>query len=337
MVALLEAVAAPASRPKRAGERSIGFRHEITDAISTQLGIAQLPADLDSAVRAQFSASGGPASLFGLLTAHSYLSGGGADPERAMPAAAAMEFLVAAASVLDDLQDGDEVSGIDRALPGSGAELVALLMSLSQRAMGSIQSSEISCERIVAAHSLLARFELRALAGQHESNAMDLGSEPSLSDATDSVEAKSGSFGRLAAELGATLASSDRDLVEDHGTFGQHLAVIDQLQNDVAGIWPGDESSTDIELGRGTPPLVFALEVPSGVSEAADEVKRALKETGNSDPVKGEARVREALFKSGAVHYSWIVAAVHRAKAANIARNIGRENPESTLADLLAA
>jgi geranylgeranyl pyrophosphate synthase len=301
------------------------------------LELARLPADLDSAVRAQFSAASGPASLFGLLTAHSYFSGGGVDSDDAMPAAAAMEFLVAAASVLDDLQDGDEVSGIDQTLEGSGAELVALLMSLSQSAMGALDGSAIPSERIVAAHSLLAKFELRALAGQHESNAMDLGAGPSLSDATNSVEAKSGSFGRLAAELGATLASSDEDLIEAHGTFGQHLAVIDQLQNDVAGIWPGEETSTDIELGRGTPPLIFALEVPSGVSEAADEVKRALKETGGSDSVRDEARVREALFKSGAVHYSWIVAAVHRAKAASIARNIERENPESRLADLLAA
>ena len=78
----------------------------------------------------------------------------------------------------------------------------------------------------------LARFELAALGGQHVANAMEVNQIPSLEMATDATSAKSGSFGRLAAEVGAALATPIEELISAHGEVGYHLAVADQFQNE---------------------------------------------------------------------------------------------------------
>ena len=271
---------------------------------------------------------------FGEMTAYAFESAGGSDIEAALPAAAAVEFTACAAAVLDDLQDLDPIPSINPDDPGAGAELVALLMSLANHAMSGLDGKVVDASRAVSAQQRLARFELSALAGQHRANRLDMAQNPSLEAATEATSAKSGTFGRLAAEVGAALATPDEELISIHGEVGYHLAVAAQFQNDVSAIWPRGSEGTDIELGRSTPPLIFALEVPDGVNQAADQVKDALghrSESGERD----EERIREALFRSGAVHYAWIVAAVHRAKAASAARRCKEANPVSRIADLL--
>ena len=296
-----------------------------------------LPPALDSAVRAQFArgrrARQGPWTLFGLLALCAFESAGGEVLVDAAPAAAAIEFAAAAGSVLDDLQDLDTVAGIEEDRPGAGAELVALLMVLSQRAMGSLNSDRVMPGRALAAHGILSRFELDALVGQHQSVEQSDRTNTTLEEATNVTHAKSGSIGRLAAEVGASLATDDRDCITRHGSFGWHAAVIDQMQNDIAGVWPGGGPSTDIPLGRMTPPIVFALQVPKGVSAAADEVKTDLHDTRRTPA--DEERVRAALFRSGGIHYVWITAAVHKARAMRIAHGEALRNPGSRLADLL--
>ncbi len=335
MVALQETVV-PSSRPPMAGRRPGEYAGMIAKAVDREITSATLPISLSRVAHAQFDEREDAASVFGLLTLYTYESAGGEYIADAVPAAAAVELVAAAASVLDDLQDMDPVPGVDRDDPGAGAELVALLLSLSQRALTSMESRDLSCDRLVNAQKSLANFEIMALAGQHMANGMSNRSSASLNAASDAVAAKSGSFGRLAAEVGAALGTDSLAAVETHGDFGEHVAIIDQLQNDVSGVWPGGETSTDIELGRQTPPLVFALEVPSGVSRAADEVKEALRHRDASGN-RSEQRVREALFRSGAVHYAWIIAAIHKARASEIAHAWSEMNPNSRIADLLTA
>ncbi len=307
--------------------------------IENQIAEAQLPPRLSQAVRAQFGTANervhDSCSRFGLLTVYAFESAGGDPPDDAAPAAAAVELAAAAASVLDDLQDLDEVPEVDKASPGAGAELVALLLVLSQRAMAMVDPGRIPHERITAAQNVLSHFELKALIGQHRSNVLGQNKEVNLEEATDALAGKSGAFGQLAAQVGASLATEDPSLVADHGEFGRHVAIIGQLENDVAGIWPGGEPSTDILLERQTPPVVFALQVPEGVSRAADEVKAALR--AGRDGVIDESEVRRALYRSGAVHYAWIVAGVHRARASRIARAQSARNPQSRMATLLGA
>ena len=309
----------------------------IAEEIERQVQHAAFPPVLDSAVRAQFAPGArtrqGPWTLFGLLALHAFESAGGVALEAAAPAAAAVEFVAAAGSVLDDLQDLDAMAGIDDSQPGAGAEVVALLMVLSQRAMASLDFERVVPERALTAYGILSRCELDGLVGQHRSIGQSDRTDVTLGEAADAACAKSGSFGRLAAEVGASLATDDHDCIERHGRFGWHAAVIDQMQNDIAGVWPGGEPSTDISLGRMTPPVVFALELPQGVSEAADEVRSALRDRGKT--LVDESRVREALFRSGGIHYAWIAAAVHKARAMRIADGEALRSPGSRLADLL--
>jgi len=308
----------------------------IAKQIDSLIALALLPPALSRAVRAQFEEGGrkrqGPWTLFGLLVLYAFESGGGCAPEHAAPAAAAVEFAAAAGSVLDDLQDLDPVAEIDSDRPGAGAELIALLMTLSQRAMASLEHGPIPPGRVLAAHGILSRFELRGLAGQHNSIEQSGRTDVTLEESATASCAKSGSFGRMAAEIGAPLATDDGECIARHGRFGWHVAVVDQMQNDVAGVWPDGQPSSDIALGRVTPPVAFALQVPEGASKAADEVKSAFADTGSPPD---EARIREALFRSGGVHYAWILAAVHMSRARRIAEEEVRRSRCSRLADLL--
>lgn len=337
MVSLLERTAS-SSRPPEAGRRSGSQSNLVAAEVARQIGLADLPPSLGELTHAQFarrdSEADAPPMPFGEMTAYAFDSAGGGDILAALPAAAAVEFTACAATVLDDLQDLDPIPGVNPDDPGAGAELVALLMSLANHAMSGLDGRVVDASRAVSAQGRLARFELGALGGQHMANAMAVDQNPSLEMATDATSAKSGTFGRLAAEVGAALATPNEELISAHGEVGYHLAIADQFQNDVSGIWPGGSDGTDIELGRSTPALIFALEVPDGVNQAADQVREALRDRTNSGE-RNEERIREALFRSGAVHYAWIVAAVHRAKAATAVEMCKQANPESRIADLL--
>ena len=238
----------PSRRGATACELDTGSLGEIiAREVEHQTALAALPPALELAVRAQFETGGrsrqGPWTLFGLLALYAFESAGGETPGDAAPAAAAIEFAAAAGSVLDDLQDLDPVAGIDESRPGAGAELVTLLMVLSQLAMASLDRDRITAERVLAAQATLSTFELRALMGQRKSIDQSKQTNISLEDSIEAAHSKSGSFGQLAAEVGASLATEARECVARHGKFGRHAAVTDQMQNDVAGVWPG---------GRGT-------------------------------------------------------------------------------------
>ena len=321
--------------PSKRNTRSAG--RLVARAIEGQIGSAELPSALRVAVRAQFKPSRrrptGSCSLFGLLTMYAFESAGGGPIASAAPAAAAVEFAAAAGSVLDDLQDSDPIPGIDCTTPGAGAELVALLLLLSHRSLAAGDREHTTADGVLAAYELCARCELMALGAQHASIGQNYEAGVTLEEAVQTSCGKSGSFGRLAAEVGATLATADPSCITRHGDFGWHAVVVDQMQNDIAGVWPGGEASTDLRLGRLTPPIAFALQVPVGTSAAADGVKSALRGAVHDRP--DEASVREAVFRSGGVHFAYIQAALHRARAMRIARDEVRFNPSSQLADLL--
>lgn len=307
-------------------------RSLVSREVQRQIGYAKLPADLETLVRAQFHKSARTCdkgcSLFGVLPLYCFESAGGGPVNLAVPASAAVEFVATAASVLDDLQDGDEVPQLGKNDQGAGVELVALLLVLSQKALASLHSNRIPANRIINAFEVVARHEVAGIAGQHESNELTSSEESVLEKAIRRSAAKSGSIGRLAAEVGAALATDDIDIIGRLGDFGWHTAIIDQAQNDVAAIWPQGERSSDLTLRRVTPPVAFATHL-------VERDKQSLLQEAIAGRL-GETHAREVFFSSGAIHFTWVLAALHRAKATTIARELSLVTRASRLEDLLS-
>ncbi|MFW6175065.1 MAG: polyprenyl synthetase family protein, partial [Chloroflexota bacterium] len=257
----------------------------------------------------------------------SYKSAGGRSPGAGIRAAAAVALLMAAANVLDDLHDEPRAYSQEEA--ASECDTVCALLLLSGRALHGTRELGVESDRVMAAHEMANYATLRALAGEVADVEASGAANLSVDEAFRITQEKAGALGRLAGCIGAALASKKEDVIQAHGDFGFHMAVVGQLINDVSAVRPGGSPSTDLELFRKTPPIAFALSLPSGVNRFADEVRRAYSSKGSHDE-EVEA-LREGVSRSGGVHYVWMRAAGHRAQAIETARRISEVCPDSEL------
>ena len=243
-------------------------------------------------------------------------------------AGAAMEFLLTAGDILDDLQDGahqaHDLSGPGAVLFSTRqAELVVALLLLSEQAMLSFDGSLIPYERAAQAAKLFCDLKVKAFAGQvdevHEI-------EPGPDDPAHSLEVvqkKSGNLGKAAGAIGAALGTSDISRMQLAAEFGERLGIICQLNNDIADLWPTGGKLEDLAAGKSTLPVAFANALGgaplSGVSNGAPDL----------------SAVRDHVFESGGIHFTYVHIAVQLVKAGGIARQIEQTNPRSRLSELL--
>ncbi|MBI4305725.1 MAG: polyprenyl synthetase family protein [Chloroflexi bacterium] len=315
-----------------------GLANLVANEVGRQTKSVGLPDSLAATVRRQMDASGvsvdaDEPSAFGLLVLLSYEAAGGRDPIDAGPAAAAIQFLISAGDVLDDIQDGDPVSSLDAQDSSQQSELVACLLALSHASMASLSPRKLTARRILGAFKALSTLQLAALAGQHRDVEISVAEVAGVERAEAIIAAKSGSLGRAAAETGARLATDDSDALHQIGYFGMEWAITAQALNDVAGVWPGGTEGTDIVRGRLTLPVALGLGSKSADSELVARLGDLISRAGADASAEREARA--LLHKSGAIHKAWAYAAVHHARAAAIARTIEGHNPQSKLQLLL--
>ncbi len=264
-----------------------------------------------------------PSSLLAQLTCQSFFSSGGTDLKLVLPLAAAMEFFIAAADVVDDLQDGD---GDKYENVGDAAELVYLLLVCAHRSIGAIQEKP----RVTELLNTFTQYELIAMGGQHDDIATSSQPDVSVDMALDIASRKSGTFGQSAAHLGSLLAARDECLNSLHAEFGSLVTTIAQLSNDIAGVWPGSDPSTDMILRRKTVPIAAGLSgtqlsYPSHYSEAFLAVTDE----------RTDLCARHVLRDSGAIHTAWKIAEGLRRKAESIGVLIRVQNSESRLLELV--
>lgn len=314
------------------------LRIAFSEALHRGVNESGLPPAIQERIEGCLRGIGGPlnpqsSSRLPLLAALSYESAGGTRTVVAAQLAAAMGFILTAADVLDDLQDGDSPPEYaDRS-----AEMIFALLLLGHRALANTTPFVGDKGRIATALGNLDDLWLSALGGQHTEIMYSSWTTVSAEQALDATAAKSGSLGRCAASVGAILSTDDAEEVEMYGYFGALVGVVSQLINDVDGVRPEGGPSTDLALGRKTLPVAYVLEVPEGVSAAADWARNAILEHSSEDrdfSETDEAMLREAIYDSGAVHYSWINAAAHHAHAIEIFEQIRARRPSSRL-DLL--
>lgn len=227
------------------------------------------------------------------------------DGSAAVAAAAMVELAIAASNVVDDVID-DEWNEQD--LPAGRALNGALaLLGLAQRPVGELAQS-LGPERAVQIGDLLAHGIAAACAGQDLD--LQLEATPNVSEeaAHEMTRRKSGTLVATACQVGAAVATEDREVVRLAGTLGGHIGVVAQLLNDIRGVVVG----TDLRRRKKSLPVAYAVRCAR-----EEHISRLLDwyEGRGSADAGDEREIATLIRELGAVDYAWVVAEAHRQEA----------------------
>jgi competence protein ComQ len=197
----------------------------------------------------------GEKCVFGQLTSlHCRMFGGNA--ERAYAAAAAIELMILALDIYDDLQDRDNEtvpwSHVDPALALNAAIGLQALSIDQMRRIGDWEE-EVAGKSAEAA-DILNRGVLRAVNGQH----MDLLNESDTEEeCLRMIADKSGVLVSTSCLVGTVMATDEHhELVT---AYGEALGIAAQIRNDIAGIERWDLRN-DLLFRKRTLPILYVLE-----------------------------------------------------------------------------
>jgi geranylgeranyl pyrophosphate synthase len=316
-------------------QTSESIRSEIVEIIhSADLGAGLQKSVLDALGSKTRVLPEGKPNLCSALIIRSHESAGGRDTSEIRPVVAAMEMLLAAYDVVDDLEDDEVPIPEDRRDLGQTLETVCSLLMLCHKAIGRLSDSGMPPGRVLNLYKIIDKLGLDALRGQNMDMAFELQSDVPVEAAINASSLKSASLVRCAAELGAAAATGDEDIIRLHAHFGWHFGLVLQLMNDISAVWPGESQKSDLRLKKKTLPIAFALSLAE--SNGDRQHSRVVKRYYEGDRSTSEDDVKLALWRCGAIHYTWIVAAKAKASAATISRFLersGRDTPK--LSELL--
>jgi geranylgeranyl pyrophosphate synthase len=259
----------------------------------------------------------GKPNLCAALTYLSYCSAAREESLRVVPAVAAMEMLMAAGDLMDDIQDGEAALPQDRRSLGITLETVSCLLMLCHSAIIRLQTN-LPPARVLRGLAAFDALGLDALRGQTLDMDMETRPDVSVEDSLYASRLKSASLTRCAAELGATLGTDNVVEIGLHAQFGWHFGLMMQLMNDIVAVWPGGPNKSDLRLRKKTLPVAFALNLPQESSRHVRLVQ-SFYESPKAHAAS-EEEVKLSLWRCGAIHFTWIVAAREKAKAEGIVR-----------------
>ena len=231
--------------------------------------------------------------------------------EHAIPAAAALQFLKAAAEVFDDIEDEDSSESLSaRYSTALATNAATTLLILAERAVTRLRGRGVEDYITIRVMDAVNSFCTTACAGQH----LDLSLISEMSVSEDEylrvVGMKSASKAECACHIGALLAKAKQELVDMFTKFGHNLGMASQISNDIQGIIRG----SDIANCRMTLPVIYALAQTDG--EVCNQLKLIFgKQAG---PVPDPTPIKDLLFSTGAVYYATIKMEFYKQRALDI-------------------
>jgi len=232
--------------------------------------------------------------------------------EHAVPAAAAIELFVAAADLLDDIEDGDYDFLLKHqySIAQANNAVVALLM-LGQKAVTLLRREKVPADTVVSVMQSLVSSGLVACGGQHaefDRRGADLSEE----DYMRLIEMKSGALTECACQVGALLATDDGRVIDSYALFGKRIGLAGQLANDARSIANSRIGQSDIARKKRTLPIIYGLKQAQGAD--ATFLKSIFAGPDEVTP-EAESEVRRILMALGAVQYTLVLAQIERQKA----------------------
>lgn len=208
-----------------------------------------------------------------LLTCEALCGG----PDRALPAAAAIEILHNFSLVHDDIQDGDRTRrgrpttwtlwGIPQAINAGDA-----LWAVSTRTL--LRAAEhpgVSPDTVLHALRMLNDASLTMIEGQALDIAFETQDRVTEDRYLDMIARKTGALIARSISIGALFGGATPDTLPAFERYGALIGRIFQVRDDVLGIW-GDEAVTgksatsDIRMKKQSLPVVFALGTDTAAS-----------------------------------------------------------------------
>jgi len=229
--------------------------------------------------------------------------------EHALPAAAGLALLKAAAEVFDDIEDADSTESLSsRYGPAQAINAGSALLILAERAFTRLNDRGVDSHIVVRVIDVVNSYYTTACAGQH----LDLSLIPAEAVSEDVylkvIAMKSASAVACACYTGALLAKANQELIDLFTMFGHNLGMASQIANDIKGV----TQLTDIVKRKITLPAIYALAQTDGETHSLlDTVfcKRA------SEFAPVPAQIRELLFRSGAIQYATIKMELYQQQA----------------------
>lgn len=284
---------------------------EVLDEAQGSPGFTQ---DVRLALRSSRAGATGPS--FVLLPCLCCQAVGG-EQRHAIVVAAAWQLLVLAARILDDLEDQDVEGDLGTVLgPARAINVATGLMAAAPLALTHLQADA------AVVLDLLQDFQcatLRICAGQHQDLAPG---EIGLEAYEEIVAAKTGETFALACRAGARVGGGDAQQIALLSEFGHHLGMLNQIGDDVSGLWSKADHS-DLVAGRKTWPVLYALSVASASER---ERLQGLLERARGD-AEAEARARQKITDLGALHYLLLQAEVRHQRAKVALKSVGAPWP----------
>lgn len=228
--------------------------------------------------------------------------------EQALPAAAALQLLMTAGDIFDDVEDADSSESISARYGSAIAINVAnTLITTAEAAITRLKVKGVADHTIVRIMDVANSYCTTACAGQH----LDL----SLASRTDVSEdlyvrvigMKSASQVECACHVGALLATANQELIDTFTIFGHNLGMAAQITNDIQGITNG----SDIVKQKITLPVIYAL------SQAEGEARKKLEDTFGKQHEKmaDPKQIKGLLFSSGAIHFATVKMELYKQQA----------------------
>jgi geranylgeranyl pyrophosphate synthase len=217
----------------------------------------------------------------------------------ALPAAAALQLLKAAAEVFDDIEDADSSESLSNKYGSAIAtNLATTLLILAEKAITRLNGSGVKNSVILHVMDIVNSYYITTCIGQHLD--LSLSPEKAITEETclKIAALKSASTAECACHIGALLATTNQQLIDTFVTFGHNLGMAGQIANDIQGITQG----SDIIKCKITLPIIYAL------TQTDIKTHNRLKSTfGNSsDHTPDVKEIRDLLFNSGSIHYATI-------------------------------
>ncbi len=264
----------------------------------------------------------------------------GAEAERALPFAAAVELVHNFTLVHDDIMDRDEMR---RGVPtvhklwGEPMAIIAgdLLFSKAFEVLLDAVDKGVPPARVVEAARRLASASSTVAEGQAMDMMFEEEEDVDVDDYLKMIYKKTGALFEAAAVLGGLAATDDDKILSSLAVYGKSLGVAFQIRDDILGL-VGEEKElgkpvlSDIREGKKTLLVIYAL---SHLDEEAKEKLRSI--IGKRDASKEELEEAAELIKrSGALEYAEKLAEEYSSQAVNALSVLPRNEYREILEEL---
>lgn len=192
----------------------------------------------------------------------------GGDWRKALPAAAAVEFLHNFSLIHDDIQDNSptrhgrptvwKVWGMANAINAGDA-----MFAMSYMALATL-SENLASDLTVQVWRIFNATNIELTRGQHLDMRFEKQSSLSVDDYISMISGKTAALLAACAQMGALIATDNAETSRYYADFGLNLGIAFQIHDDILGIWgdpevTGKSAATDILTRKKSFPVLYGL------------------------------------------------------------------------------